>query len=94
VDELKIDRSFVQNICSNPVEREIVSTIIQLGKAMGIEVVAEGIESAAVAQELKLLGCNYGQGYYYGKPVTGRDFERRWLQGPESLAIGSNQGFV
>jgi diguanylate cyclase len=94
VDELKIDRSFVQNICSNPVEREIVSTIIQLGKAMGIKVVAEGIESAAVAHELEALGCDYGQGYYYGKPVTGRDFERRWLQGPENPAIGSNQGFV
>jgi len=90
VDELKIDRSFIQNICVNSVEREIVATIIQLGKAMGIKVVAEGIESTAVAQELKSLGCDYGQGYYYGKPISGRDFERRWLHGPESLAIGSS----
>lgn len=90
VDELKIDRSFVQNICINPVEREIVTTIIQLGKAMGIRVVAEGIESAAVAQELKSLGCDYGQGYFYGKPISGRDFERRWLHGAAHLAIGSN----
>ena len=87
VDELKIDRSFVQNICISPVEREIVATIIKLGKAMGIKVVAEGIESAAVAHELKLLGCDYGQGYYYGKPISGRDFERRWLHDTENLAL-------
>ncbi len=89
VDELKIDRSFVQRICTNPVEREIVATIIKLGQAMGIRVVAEGIESAAIAQELKQLGCDYGQGYYFGKPVSGRDFERDWLSGSGETAINS-----
>jgi len=81
VDELKIDRSFVQRICTHPAEREIVATIIKLGQAMGIKIVAEGIESAAVAEELKSLGCNFGQGFYFGKPVCGRDFEKHWLKG-------------
>jgi diguanylate cyclase (GGDEF)-like protein len=90
VDELKIDRSFVQRICTNQVEREIVATIIKLGQAMGIRVVAEGIESAAIAQELKQLGCDYGQGYYFGKPVSGRDFERHWLNGSGAAAISNN----
>jgi diguanylate cyclase (GGDEF)-like protein len=90
VDELKIDRSFVQRICTNPVEREIVATIIKLGQAMGIRVVAEGIESAAIAQELKRLGCDLGQGYYFGKPVSGRDFERHWLNGSGAAAISSS----
>jgi len=90
VDELKIDRSFVQRICTNRAEREIVATIIKLGKAMGIRVVAEGIESAPIAQELRLLGCDYGQGYHFGKPVSGRDFERRWLSGDTGTAIRSS----
>jgi EAL domain-containing protein (putative c-di-GMP-specific phosphodiesterase class I) len=89
VDELKIDRSFVQRICTNPMEHEIVATIIKLGQAMGIRVVAEGIESAEIAQALKQLGCDYGQGYYFGKPVSGRDFERHWLNGSRDKAIST-----
>jgi EAL domain-containing protein (putative c-di-GMP-specific phosphodiesterase class I) len=56
---------------------------------MGIRVVAEGIESAAVAQELKLLGCDFGQGFHFGKPVSGRDFERRWLSGSGDIALSN-----
>lgn len=90
VDELKIDRSFVQRIATHAAEREIVATIIRLGHAMDIRVVAEGIETAAVAQELAALGCDYGQGFYFGKPVNGREFERRWLAGAAGLASGSS----
>jgi diguanylate cyclase (GGDEF)-like protein len=79
VDEIKIDRSFVQNICEKPSEREILATIVRLGRAMGLQVVAEGIESHAVVGQLLELGCNYGQGFLFGQPVTGKEFEGAWL---------------
>jgi EAL domain-containing protein (putative c-di-GMP-specific phosphodiesterase class I) len=79
VDEIKIDRSFVQNICVEPSESEIVGTIVRLGKAMGLQVIAEGIESQAVAEQLVRLGCHYGQGFLFGQPVTGKEFEGAWL---------------
>lgn len=79
VDEIKIDRSFVRNICTNESEREIVATIVRLGQAMGLKVIAEGIESRAVADQLVELGCYYGQGFLFGRPVTGKEFEGVWL---------------
>lgn len=82
IDEIKIDRSFVQDICTNSSEREITATIIKLGGAMGLQVVAEGIESQDIANQLLELGCHYGQGFHFGKPVTGKEFEHKWLSKP------------
>ena len=67
VDTLKIDRSFINDIEQNP---EIVQAIITLGHALGMDIVAEGIELETQAQYLQSLGCDYGQGYWLGKPLA------------------------
>ena len=57
----------------------IVSSTIALSKLLGLSVIAEGIESAATADLLVSMGCNEGQGYYFGRPVPVGEFEQRWL---------------
>jgi PAS domain S-box-containing protein len=69
MDTLKIDRSFVSNLKSNPENREIIRTIIGLARNLGMEVVAEGTETAEEISYLKTLDCEFAQGYFFSKPV-------------------------
>ena len=69
-DTLKIDRSFVQEIGSKKSSEEIVRTILNLAHSLGMEVVAEGIETAEQASRLQSLGCRLGQGYYFAQPMA------------------------
>ncbi|MFK8138444.1 MAG: EAL domain-containing protein [Bdellovibrionales bacterium] len=69
VDNLKIDRSFVQKIHEDKKTRVIVKTIIDLAKGLGIPLIAEGIETEKDAQVLKKWGCQQAQGYLYAKPM-------------------------
>ena len=69
VDEIKIDKSFVMEMLSNPDDRRIVASIINMARGFGRTLVAEGIESEALAQDLIRLGCDTGQGYHYLKPA-------------------------
>ena len=69
MDTLKIDRSFVQNLASNPENLEIVRTIIGLARNLGMDVVAEGAETADEIEQLKALECDFSQGYFFSKPV-------------------------
>lgn len=78
LDELKIDQSFVRRVASDPTTRSIVEAIIRLAHALGMRVVAEGVETASVASALQRLGCNEYQGYHYAKPMPASAFER-WL---------------
>lgn len=66
---LKIDRSFVMKILSDPKSKAVVSSIIHLAHAMDIEVIAEGIENYEESLVLETLGARYGQGYLFSKPV-------------------------
>jgi EAL domain-containing protein (putative c-di-GMP-specific phosphodiesterase class I) len=66
---LKIDRSFVMKILSDPKSKAVVSSIIHLAHAMDIEVIAEGIENNEECLVLETLGARYGQGYLFSKPV-------------------------
>jgi diguanylate cyclase (GGDEF)-like protein/PAS domain S-box-containing protein len=75
VDILKIDKSFVLDLIDDKDNRAIVASIISLGKTMGLEVVAEGVETVEHARILKSFGANIGQGYYYAKPLHPNDFE-------------------
>lgn len=70
VDALKIDRSFIDGLRADPSDTVIVSGIIGLARAMNLRVVAEGIETAAQLRQVRDLGCQIGQGYYFGKPMT------------------------
>lgn len=67
-EEIKIDKSFVDNL-SNPRMNAVIKTIIQLSGNLNMISVAEGIETEDQHNELKKLGCNIGQGYYYYKPM-------------------------
>ncbi len=73
VDELKIDRSFVSRIEDGDREAAFVRTIISLAKSLSVEVVAEGIEEPGQQAFLHSVGCDYGQGYLYSRPMRGAD---------------------
>jgi predicted signal transduction protein with EAL and GGDEF domain len=76
MDTLKIDRSFVQNLPSNPENLEIVRTIMSLARSLGMDVVAEGAETADEIEQLKALECDFGQGYFFSKPVDSEQANR------------------
>jgi diguanylate cyclase (GGDEF)-like protein len=69
LDILKIDRSFVSEMMKNSESREIVKTVLSLGRNLGMEVVAEGVETAEQVNLLRSLGCEYAQGYFFSRPV-------------------------
>ncbi|RTE87056.1 MULTISPECIES: bifunctional diguanylate cyclase/phosphodiesterase [Gammaproteobacteria] len=78
--EVKIDRSFVRDIDSNEQNHSIVVAIIAMAKGLGLWTVAEGVETNEEADTLKKLGCDYVQGYYFGKPVDADSFFKLWLK--------------
>ena len=71
MDTLKVDRSFVSNMSRAAKNIEIVSTIVMLAHKLGMDVVAEGIETPEEKDILKALKCEYGQGYFFSKPISG-----------------------
>jgi diguanylate cyclase (GGDEF)-like protein/PAS domain S-box-containing protein len=73
VDELKIDRSFVTGMTSDPGDRAIVASCVHLAHAMGLVAVAEGVETAAQRDALRELGCDQAQGYWFSRPVPPAD---------------------
>jgi predicted signal transduction protein with EAL and GGDEF domain len=79
VEELKIDQSFVRDMLNNPDDHAIVVSVIGLGQAFGLRVVAEGVESNLQARHLVKLGCHVVQGYGLGRPMPALDFEH-WHQ--------------
>jgi diguanylate cyclase (GGDEF)-like protein len=78
VHELKIDKSFVLDIAENPDDAIIVRSTVELGHNMGLEVVAEGVESKRVLEILQSYGCDWVQGYHLSKPLPAAEFEA-WL---------------
>ena len=78
-NELKIDRSFVQDMRTEVEARALVETMIAMGQNLGMATVAEGIESAADLDLLPTLGCELGQGYYLARPMPPEDF-MVWLK--------------
>jgi diguanylate cyclase (GGDEF)-like protein/PAS domain S-box-containing protein len=78
-DKLKIDMSFVRDMLTDRNDYAIVSTIVAMGGSLGLETLAEGVETVAQAQALQALGCHLAQGYHFGRPEPAEDFARRWL---------------
>ncbi len=70
VSEIKIDSSFVRRMASNPDDRVIVGSLVELVRALGIRSVAEGVETAEVAATLREMGCDDAQGWYFSQPLT------------------------
>ncbi|OED39964.1 hypothetical protein AB833_13180 [Chromatiales bacterium (ex Bugula neritina AB1)] len=73
LDILKIDKSFVDKLGSEPDEQLLVKTIVMMSGELDLETVAEGVETHFQRQKLESLGCDYIQGYYYSKPVPARE---------------------
>jgi diguanylate cyclase (GGDEF)-like protein/PAS domain S-box-containing protein len=78
LDGLKIDRSFVLGLLANSDDAAIVGSTIGLSKQLGLTVVAEGIENRATADFLVSMGCEEGQGYFFGRPMPADAFERQF----------------
>ena len=79
LDGLKIDRSFVLDLLADSDDAAIVGSTIGLSKQLGLTVVAEGIENRATADFLVSMGCEEGQGYFFGRPMPAKAFEKQFL---------------
>ena len=73
VTGLKIDRSFVKDLTEDPRSAAIVESTLQLASSLGLTVVAEGVETQAVAHALRDLGCDHAQGYYFARPAPAHE---------------------
>jgi diguanylate cyclase (GGDEF)-like protein/PAS domain S-box-containing protein len=89
LDGLKIDRSFVLDLLTDPDDAAIVGSTIGLSKQLGLSVIAEGIENRATAELLMRMGCEQWQGYCFGRPMPAPAFEARFLAAPETAAAGA-----
>ena len=77
VDALKIDMSFVQGLGEDPRDEAIVRTIVMLGRTLGLEVIAEGVEKEGQAEVLRKMGCGLAQGFHFARPMEWEAFARR-----------------
>ena len=79
LDRLKIDKSFVRELRADSEDAAIVGSKISLGKLLGLSVIAEGIEDGTTADFPEKMGCEEGQGYYFGRPMPAAEFEQSFL---------------
>lgn len=80
IDELKIDRSFVDEVDSNPDDRALTETILAMADSLGLRVIAEGVETQRQLDVLRSLGCPSAQGYFLGMPLTVEEMTERMSQ--------------
>jgi EAL domain-containing protein (putative c-di-GMP-specific phosphodiesterase class I) len=81
VDILKIDRSFTEGLMRGTTDAAFARTIIALGDLLTLRTIAEGVEHSEQHDRLKDLGCDYGQGYLFSKPLTFEDIEELLARG-------------
>ncbi|MER0040376.1 EAL domain-containing protein [Pseudomonas sp. MGal98] len=84
LDKIKIDKSFVQDLLEDEDDATIVRAIIQLGKSLGMQVIAEGVETAEQEAYIIAQGCHEGQGYYYSRPLPARELTQYLKQSSRS----------
>ncbi|MBD8892843.1 EAL domain-containing protein [Roseibium litorale] len=75
--KIKIDKSFVDRVCEDPAQAAIICTVVDLAASFGMNVVAEGIEHPAQQKQLIELGCDIGQGFLFGRPMSSEELARR-----------------
>ncbi len=81
IDFLKIDRSFIQHIGARPADLTLIEAIIKMAHALGLKVVAEGVETAQQLALLRQIECDHAQGYYFSRPLPAPEFEALLLSG-------------
>jgi EAL domain-containing protein (putative c-di-GMP-specific phosphodiesterase class I) len=86
VHELKIDRSFVTPMLSDESDMVIVRSTVDLGHALGLRVIAEGVEDRETLERLGTVGCDRAQGHYFSVPVPAEEFIS-WIPGFERPAL-------
>jgi PAS domain S-box-containing protein len=86
-DKLKVDRSFVRSMTEKRESRKIVSAVVGLGQSLGLMTVAEGIETQEQAEMMLWLGCDLGQGYFYGHPCCAEELSDCVTKKRDKLAI-------
>ena len=86
IDELKIDRSFVQQMNTSQADATIVRSTVNLAHSLGLRVVAEGVEDLATLELLTAIHCNLAQGYYLSRPIPAREFVQ-WLDAREEATV-------
>ncbi|MFJ2363054.1 putative bifunctional diguanylate cyclase/phosphodiesterase [Pseudomonas sp. NPDC087697] len=86
LDKIKIDKSFVQDLLDDDDDATIVRAIIQLGKSLGMQVIAEGVETTEQETYIISEGCHEGQGYLYSKPLPARELSAYLKQAQRSNA--------
>ncbi len=89
IDVLKIDKSFIDHTTASAKQTAVVEAIIRLAGTLDLQVIAEGIQDAAQRDVLTRMGCPFGQGYLFARPLTGPDAARRLLRRPPSPAAPS-----
>lgn len=88
-DELKVDKSFVDTMLEKRRSRKIVASVIGLGQSLGLSTIAEGAETHGQVNMLLWLGCDIGQGWYWGKPVNAEDLQHMVAQLQSKAALAA-----
>ena len=86
VDKIKIDQSFVRDITVDVDGAAIVRAVIQMARSLGLRTLGEGVETQVNRRALQVLGCDYAQGYFFGRPVPAADFELMVLKARNAAA--------
>ena len=87
IDGIKIDRSFVRGMNTNPDDRIVVKAMIDMARSLRINTIAEGVETHAELELLRSMGCEEYSGHLLAEPGTAGEFERRWLRPGNVLAL-------
>ena len=87
INELKLDRGFLMDVMHDPngSQSEVLASILILARKLGMNTVAEGVETQESEDMIRSMGCDYGQGYYYSKPIPAKDFSVKFLEGVHAL---------
>ncbi len=92
VDEIKIDRSFVKDMTTDPDDATLVRSAIDLGHNLGLAVVAEGVENQTTLDQLRNLGCDLAQGYHLGRPAPADQLHHHTTPNPRPATTGQEDG--
>ena len=88
IDVLKLDMGFIRTEFEKPLEQSILNDVVNMAHRLHLNVVAEGVETGSQRNQLRELGCDYAQGYYYSKPIPDEEYEKLLMR-PETNEAGS-----
>ncbi|AOM81571.1 GGDEF and EAL domain-containing protein [Salisediminibacterium beveridgei] len=87
LNDMKVDQSFIRATAQEADTEKLVRAMLQIAEGLGLQTVAEGVETECHHEKIKALGFTYGQGYYYARPQRAEVFEREWLTTKQNKSI-------